>query len=69
MILTDDEVNELRKSLPAVCRHQDVIRAAEAAIIKKIGEPVGVTNAPFSAAMDVELPLFTPLYRLPEIEE
>lgn len=36
MLLTEQEVDELRKSLPAVCKHQDVIRAAESAVLEKL---------------------------------
>lgn len=36
MILTEQEVDALRKSLPAVCKHQDVIRAAESAVLEKL---------------------------------
>ena len=36
MLLTEQEVDALRKSLPAVCKHQDVIRAAESAVLEKL---------------------------------
>ncbi len=80
MILTDEEVTAIRKALPAVCHHQDVIRAIEAAILAKIGEPVQFYTCQGCDHMYLERVTscdcmtdlgITPekLYRLPEVKK
>lgn len=81
MILTDDEVileknnHFYEDRYGETFNFLDFARAIEAAILKKIGEPVGWLDAEYSQAYtvtelaDAEGTGFVPLYALPEVKE